>query len=99
LGGEEGWEFLFAHPHPVRNRLIHYQLAISSSPAFALVAAALHQGICAKIEQLMPQAEGSFDARLGGFTNWTIQIVCAIPESDVRDSLADYQPGEFDRII
>ena len=99
LRGEEGWEFLFARPHPVRNRLIHYQLAISSSPAFALVAAALHQGICAKIEQLMPQAEGSFDARLGGFTNWTIQIVCAIPESAVRDSLADYQPGEFDRII
>lgn len=99
LHGEDGWEALFARPHPIRNRLIHYQLAISSSPAYSLVAAALHHGICAKIEQLIPQAEGSFDARLGGFTNWTIQIVCAIPQSVVRDSLADYQPGEFNRII
>ena len=58
LREEEAWKFLFARPHPIRNRLIHYQLAISPSPAYALVAAVLHQGICAKIEQLMPQAEG-----------------------------------------
>ncbi len=99
LQTESRWSFLFELPDPLRNRLLHYQMKICAVPAYQLVAPKLHLGLCAKIGQLAGQPITAFDERLGGFANWTIQIVNAIPAQSVRDSFNDYLPGEFTNIV
>jgi integrase len=99
LRGTENWSSLGDHPHPTRHRPVHFQISISPSPAYSLVAAALHRGICAKIAQLEGQDEELFDQRLGGFARPAARIALELPGDQILDSLVEYEAGEFDEIV
>ena len=99
LSALDGWPFLSAQPDPTRNRLIHFQASIMAAPAYALVAARLHRGICAKIFQIKDLPSGHFDEILRGATRYLDRIVLNIPVEQIKGSLAEYRSGEFDTII
>lgn len=93
------WSLLSDRPHPTHQRLVHFHLAILPSPAYSLVAAPLHRGICAKVAQLGCRDGDLFDERLGGFVRPAIRIALELPAGRIRDSPLDYAPGEFDGIV
>lgn len=95
----DDWFFLSAKPDPTRNRLTHFQASIMAAPAYALVAARLHRGICAKIRQIRDLPSEHFNNILGSATRYIDRIVLNIPVERVKGSLAAYQPNEFDTII
>ena len=90
LQGQPQWNHLFSEPHPSINRLIHFQLSISGSPAYNLVAAKLNHGICMKSIQLRHLDSATFKDRLGNYVRPLTRIVRSIPKAKVRKSaLAD----------
>lgn len=93
------WKYLFEDPDPSRNRLVHFQLAISGSDAYNLVASKLHRGICSKVKQLRHLDTATFNERLGGFVRPLIRIVRSIPKARVKKSIFHYKEGELDEMV
>jgi hypothetical protein len=98
LSAQPDWMLLEEAP-TTSNPFLHFQLRIAGTSAYPLVAAPLHRGICAKAHSLKDRPGASHHARLAEYAGWTVHIVEEIPSERIKDSLADYAPGEWDTIV
>ncbi len=84
---------------PSKNVYLYYQYRICSAPAYPIIAAPLHRGICAKAAKCKAKTDDLFLRRLTEYAGWTVHIAEAIPAVAVRESLTDYAPGKWDSLI
>lgn len=93
------WIFLKRPPRSVGNRVSHFQSMLLDTPAYSIIAASLHRGIIAKIDQLARLPVGHADRLLGGAIQPVIHIVRAIPADAIGDLKLGSPPAELDQIV
>jgi hypothetical protein len=93
------WLFLKRPPRSVASRVLHFHCSILDVPMYPLVAAPLHRGITAKIDQLAHLPADRADRLLGGAIQPVIHIVRAVPSEAVAGLSMGTPPAEIDMVI